>query len=45
MGKTVTISEEEYRKLKEQAEVDEELVAKLKRAFEDIKHSRLTEWT
>jgi len=44
MTKTVTISKREYTKLKKEAEVDQELVEKLKRAFEDIKHGRITEW-
>ena len=44
---TVTIQKKEYAKLKKQAqesEVDWEMVAKFQRAFEDIKHGRITEW-
>ena len=42
---TVTIPKKEYEKLKKQAqEVDWEMVAKFQRAFEDIKHGRITEW-
>ncbi len=44
MGETVTISKKKYERLKKQATVDKELVAKLKRAFEDIKHGRISEW-
>ena len=40
---TVTISRKEYEELKSMAKVDEELVAKVKRALEDIKHGRITE--
>ena len=42
--KTVTISKEEYEKLKKEAEVDTELVDKIKRSLEDIKHGRVKEW-
>lgn len=41
---TVTISRREYEELKSKAQVDAKLVAKVKRALEDIKHSRITEW-
>ncbi len=41
---TVTISKKEYEKLKKEAQVDQELVEKLKRSFEDIKHGRIREW-
>ena len=43
--KTVTIPESEYEKLKKEAEVDTELVEKIKRSLEDIKHGRVKEWT
>ena len=44
MAKMVTIPQKEYEELKKATEVDQELVEKLKRSFEDIKHNRLTEW-
>ena len=34
----------EYERLKENSEVDRELVAKIKRSLEDIKHGRVREW-
>ena len=42
---TVTIPKEEYERLKKEAEVDIELVNKIKRSLEDIKHGRVKEWT
>ena len=42
--KTITISESEYERLKKEAEVDMELVNKIKRSLEDIKHGRVKEW-
>ena len=42
---TVTISKEKYEQLKREAEVDMELVNKIKRGLEDIKHGRVKEWT
>ena len=42
--KTVTIPEAEYERLKKEAEVDMELVNKIKRSLEDIKHGRVKEW-
>lgn len=41
---TVTIPKEEYERLKKEAEVDMELVDKIKRSLEDIKHGRVKEW-
>ena len=41
---TVTIPKKEYEKLKENSEVDHELVAKIKRSLEDVKHGRVKEW-
>ena len=41
---TVTIPKEEYKRLKEEAEVDVEFVNKIKRSLEDIKHGRIKEW-
>ena len=41
---TVTIPKEEYKRLKNEAEVDMELVNKIKRSLEDIKHGRIKEW-
>jgi len=40
---TVTIPRAEYERLKEMSKVDWELVEKLKKSFEDIKHCRITE--
>ncbi|MBI3033811.1 hypothetical protein HYY72_01500 [Candidatus Woesearchaeota archaeon] len=42
---TITIPKEEYERLKREAEVDIELVNKIKRSLEDIKHGRVKEWT
>ena len=41
---TVTISKEEYKKLKKKAEIDWELVEKIKRSLEDVKAGRIREW-
>jgi hypothetical protein len=41
---TVTISKKEYEELKKRAEIDWELVEKIKRGLEDIKHGRISEW-
>jgi len=41
---TVTISKAEYERLKKETEVDMELVNKIKRSLEDIKHGRVKEW-
>ncbi len=41
---TVTIPKEEYERLKRGAEVDEELVAKIKKSLEDLKSGRVREW-
>ncbi len=41
---TVTIPKAEYEHLKELAEVDVQLVEKIKRSLEDIKHGRIKEW-
>lgn len=41
---TVTIPKGEYEKLKKNAEVDWELVEKIKKSLEDVKHGRITEW-
>ena len=44
MMETITIPKEEYERLKKEAEVDAELVEKIKRGLEDIKHGRVKEW-
>ena len=44
MSKTVTLSKKKYEQVRKQAGVDQELVYKHTRAFEDIKHGRVTEW-
>ena len=41
---TVTIPKAEYERLKKEAEIDMELVDKIKRSLEDIKHGRVREW-
>lgn len=44
---TVTISKAEYENLKkkvQEAEVDYELVEKIRRSLEDVKHGRISEW-
>ena len=41
---TVTIPKTEYERLKKEAEIDMELVNKIKRSLEDIKHGRVKEW-
>ncbi len=41
---TVTITKEEFQRLKRESEVDMELVNKIKRSLEDIKHGRVKEW-
>ncbi|MFH1774919.1 MAG: hypothetical protein ABH874_08190 [Methanobacteriota archaeon] len=41
---TVTIPKEEYEELKKKAEIDWELVEKIKRSLEDIKQGRISEW-
>jgi len=41
---TVTISKQEFEKLKKESEIDFGLVSKIKRSLEDIKHGRIKEW-
>lgn len=41
---TVTIPKEEYEELKRKAEVDWELVEKIKKSLEDIRYGRISEW-
>ena len=41
---TVTVPKEEYEKLKKESEVDMDLVNKIQRSLEDIKHGRIKEW-
>ena len=41
---TVTIPKKEYEKLKKEAQIDWEVVAKFRRAMEDVKHGRIREW-
>ncbi len=44
---TVTISKEEYEKLKrkaQEAEIDYELVEKIRGSLEDVKHGRISQW-
>tara|TARA_Y100000034_G_scaffold132581_1_gene195921 strand:+ start:136 stop:276 length:141 start_codon:yes stop_codon:yes gene_type:complete len=42
--KTITIPLEDYNKMKEASEVDEELVNKIKRSLENIKEGKIKEW-
>ena len=44
MEKMITIPEKEYKILLESSEIDYELVEKIKRGLEDIKHGRIKEW-
>ncbi len=41
---TITIPKSEYKRLKKMAEVDWELVEKIKKSLEDIKYGRISEW-
>lgn len=41
---TITIPEEKYRELKKKAELSEELLTKLVRGLEDVKHGRIKPW-
>ena len=41
---TISIPKEEYLKLKEKAELDEELLFKLIRGLEDIRAGRIKSW-
>ncbi|HIH17228.1 MAG TPA: hypothetical protein HA250_01405 [Nanoarchaeota archaeon] len=40
----ITIPKQEYNRLKRMAQIDQELVEKIKRGLEDIKHGRISEW-
>ncbi len=44
MEETITIPLEEYKKLKKETQIDLELVEKIKKGLEDIKHGRIKEW-
>ena len=44
MLEKITISKEEYEKLKEKAKIDWQLVNQIKRSLEDIKYGRIKEW-
>lgn len=39
----VTIPRSEYERLKESSQIDWELVEKVKKSLEDVKHGRITE--
>jgi hypothetical protein len=41
---TITISKEKYERLRKRSKIDIELVNKIKRGLEDIKHGRIKEW-
>jgi len=41
---TITIPKEEYERLRKCSKVDVEIVNKIKRGLEDIKHGRIKEW-
>lgn len=40
----VTIPEEEYKRLKKETSINIELIRKIRRSLEDIKHGRIREW-
>ena len=42
-SETMTISKTDYERLKEMSEIDWELVGKIKKSLEDVKHGRITE--
>lgn len=42
---TITISKKQYKDLKEKAEINESLLAKLVRGLEDVKAGRIKPWT
>ena len=44
MEKMITIPERKYKILLEAAEIDRELVDKIKRSLKDIKEGRIKEW-
>ncbi len=41
---TITISQEEYNKLKNKAQLNDELLIKLVRGLEDIRAGRIKKW-
>jgi len=41
---SITIPKQEYERLKKCSKVDMDLVNKIKRGLEDIKHGRIKEW-
>ena len=41
---TVTISKEEYKKMKKKADLSDDLLTRLVRGLEDIKAGRIKEW-
>lgn len=41
---TVTISKEEYERLKKESEVDYELVEKIRRSIEEASQGKISEW-
>jgi len=41
---TITIARREYEKLKESEQMDKELLKKLIKGLEDVKHGRIKEW-
>ena len=43
-SETITISKEEYERLKKESETDHELLMKLVRGLEDIKEGRFKIW-
>ena len=40
---TICITKEKYERLQEKAKIDWEIVNKIKKSFEDVKHDRISE--
>ena len=45
MEETVTISRKEYERLRQNEEIDYELLSKIVKGLEDIKAGRIKEWS
>jgi len=43
-ARMVTIPEEEYKRLKKETSINIELIRKIRRSLEDIKHGRVKRW-
>lgn len=44
MNQTITITKEEYKRLKRKDELTDDLIEQLKKSVEDIKFGRIKEW-